>query len=1761
MNTIKKLMFAAVFAGMGLCGSAWAKNVASDPVLEELAKIFDCDNTATVVEPIEDADGELIGRKVVLGQDYGPLAFSNDFGAVTIDLNGWTIKGTNGVNGTATTAGGNGGPAIAVAGECEADAGPTAITVKDDSGVQLWENGPYFAKCNVGATKPEESGYYFWWGDTVGYTQSMAKTGWVSVKDGETNIQFSESDTTAKRTCNKDIDTLKSEGWIDEDNNLVATNDAATVHLGAPWRMMRKADFDAIVANCETNWMTQNGVQGWLVKGKGDYASKSIFLPVTGFGESTGLVSGKNGDYWSSTADQSQDKFAWYLCFDTSHFYANSGTCKRCNGLPVRAVREAVVEGRPAPGSAAVIAGGNGGNGNPPGQGGEAIVDGSGEKVTVVDPFDLVKKGDDGKVPAAPEGSLDNPWKVGETGAEDTVLAYTNGTGAVIVKGEGTPKSFGENEEPWADAQPPITRIIVPTGRGPEFREKWPAMADLIEEVQNYLAFTGAGEWGGSVSLNGTATCEDPLLETAFDVFGPWTPLAISEDKMSDMIELTPGKTVYFRRRDPIPVMNFSTTEYCWQFMIEGTVAASGNIMSLLDKTCQQTAVGERAFASLFSGRAEGLMSAPELPATDLAVECYSGMFSGCISLTNAPALPATTLARECYANMFNGCTALTDAPELPATTLAVWSCAGMFNQCTALTNVSRLAAREFCDCSAMAMFASAEKLNALTVEFDSWPTAKDATAGWLSEVAETGVFTCPIGLPVIKDANHIPEGWVVKKRFTLPVTMETGRYVVSNLTGEATLVEPIRTSGNDAIYEVTLDMSIGIYLEPAPGYVALGRNPLLLSDLSAGVDLYGMLPWTTLTPDGAGYRPWQWAETAYGYPRIDLLNDNGSHPWPLLDENCCPTGWAAYTNANGEVVFIGEGPLPEGFAEKPPFDDILPSAPKIIVPAGEADRFRTALPDFADKVTTLPQEDPLKALCIGIGSNAGCLNLNTAKSPDMASVLTTCHAEIVEAMRARPAVAPYLALAGNKVLDVLGDFYGEPEEVSAETEALRGIFAETVAAVDLLSAAPSGICVTAAAMLDRYDYRSEEMAQFKRELFSNFVAALPNRPLREVDALGQVGEAMISSIRYIGNPEQFPLITAAFTDAAEGLSGCLEAQALGTVAAQLMKSVARQPEAAGTLREAFADVVKLSRSVIGRTDVRAQALSKVATQLMDAIARQPGAAGTLREAFFDVVKSFAGRTGVQSLALGRIGGSLMDAIARQPEARGQLRGAFADVAEKVAGLSDVQACALSMVGGSLMDAMARQPEASNTILAACLDAAEAIRGKTDAQAEMLGKIGSSLMDAMARQPEARSQLRGAFADAMAMAGGLPDGEALALGKTGGSLMDAMARMPEVAGTLHAAFLDIAAAVDGRTESQALAIGRVGGNQMDAMARMPEKSSAIRDAVTNLVVKAIEQRSDAKALALGETGASLMDAIARQPEEYETLCSAFGTVVVAVDSCMSDAQAQALGRTGGGLMDAIARQPEETQNILKGFAVVKELTVVSPDAQAQMLGEIGEQLMVSIARQPTAADEMVEFFLLVGKEMQGGSEEWVSAIGNAAVIGVDTLARSPASFETLVKMFDVGEDTMRACTPRATPGIGLSLVGLASAMASYWQNPNIADELLVQQMNFDLLIRDVCWMVRIVSAESARTEGAWSGAAQVVYELRWLETDKPYALTFDLKAANQTGSCTTNLPKAVVDGVYTQEIYRTEFFGPESQVQDPGAELTLKLIEKSKSGK
>ena len=123
-------------------------------------------------------------------------------------------------------------------------------------------------------------------------------------------------------------------------------------------------------------------------------------------------------------------------------------------------------------------------------------------------------------------------------------------------------------------------------------------------------------------------------------------------------------------------------------------VACIGDIRTLLDWNNYATVNTENAmFIKLFEN-CSVLTSAPELPATSLANNCYYGMFSMCTNLKTAPKLPAPTLATCCYYSMFSGCRNLKSAPELPAEVLANQCYDGMFSMCTNLKTAPKLPAK-----------------------------------------------------------------------------------------------------------------------------------------------------------------------------------------------------------------------------------------------------------------------------------------------------------------------------------------------------------------------------------------------------------------------------------------------------------------------------------------------------------------------------------------------------------------------------------------------------------------------------------------------------------------------------------------------------------------------------------------------------------------------------------------------------------------------------------------------------------------------------------------------------------------------------------------------------------------------------------------------------------------------------------------------------------------------------------------------------------
>ena len=174
------------------------------------------------------------------------------------------------------------------------------------------------------------------------------------------------------------------------------------------------------------------------------------------------------------------------------------------------------------------------------------------------------------------------------------------------------------------------------------------------------------------------------------------------------------------------------------------------------------TTLAMSCYSRMFSG-CTGLTEAPELPATTLAVGCYSGMFFGCTGLTEAPELPATTLAEGCYAEMFSGCTGLTEAPELPATTLAVHCYAVMFAGCTCLTEAPELPATTLAEGCYSGMFSGCMNLAYIKALFTTTPSGM-YTAGWVLGVAANGTFVKSADATWnVTGDNGIPSGWTVE--------------------------------------------------------------------------------------------------------------------------------------------------------------------------------------------------------------------------------------------------------------------------------------------------------------------------------------------------------------------------------------------------------------------------------------------------------------------------------------------------------------------------------------------------------------------------------------------------------------------------------------------------------------------------------------------------------------------------------------------------------------------------------------------------------------------------------------------------------------------------------------------------------------------------------------------------------------------------------------------------------------------------------------
>ncbi len=184
-----------------------------------------------------------------------------------------------------------------------------------------------WASCNIGASKPEDYGDYYAWGET------------------EVKTDYSES--TYKYYQNG--------SYILIGDNISGTQyDVAHVKWGGKWRMPSEEDIGDLYEKCTWEWTTLNEVNGYIVTGPN---GNSIFLPAAGtcYEESFGYV-GEMGFYWLGNVDDfalpgevPERKSGYVIGFDSEkrYYYSNivdgvfpSITLMRSNGAPVRPVSD-----------------------------------------------------------------------------------------------------------------------------------------------------------------------------------------------------------------------------------------------------------------------------------------------------------------------------------------------------------------------------------------------------------------------------------------------------------------------------------------------------------------------------------------------------------------------------------------------------------------------------------------------------------------------------------------------------------------------------------------------------------------------------------------------------------------------------------------------------------------------------------------------------------------------------------------------------------------------------------------------------------------------------------------------------------------------------------------------------------------------------------------------------------------------------------------------------------------------------------------------------------------------------------------------------------------------------------------------------------------------------------------------------------------------------------------------------------------------------
>lgn len=332
-------------------------------------------------------------------------------------------------------------------------------------------------------------------------------------------------------------------------------------------------------------------------------------------------------------------------------------------------------------------------------------------------------------------------------------------------------------------------KTVLDIGIGGKAVQKVEIGDKIAYEMPDYLCFTDVSGAANTLSLTRTGDAPVVSLEYSTDKvnWNIWT----AENDVRTLTIPANGK-VWLRGDNtafgyPTQATNRNV------FSSTGDVNASGNIMTLLDKTGASLTAGQYAFFYLFYNwkklktapsfpatnvgqhayhgtfQSSGITISPDLPATALDVSSYYDMFANCTSLTTGSHISySNRIPNQAFREMYYGCTALTTVYELNSTEIGDHSCNSMFRN-TALT--TGLDLRKVTSIGANAinnMYADCPNITTVYAPTVTWDTSK--ASNWLNNVAASGTLYADdsVAGSITRDSvSGCPTGWSVAETHT----------------------------------------------------------------------------------------------------------------------------------------------------------------------------------------------------------------------------------------------------------------------------------------------------------------------------------------------------------------------------------------------------------------------------------------------------------------------------------------------------------------------------------------------------------------------------------------------------------------------------------------------------------------------------------------------------------------------------------------------------------------------------------------------------------------------------------------------------------------------------------------------------------------------------------------------------------------------------------------------------------------------------------